>query len=202
MAQYSRGEAHACIELRYGGTIHVMQESKSNAPFKPLGSHLRYLREQIQESVAEVSGAVEIDMDALERFEQGLERPSEDILMLLINHFNIQDNEAVQLWEMAGYEDGKNDRFNLSADMMAGKPMMLLMAMDMRTMYSDGVQVQAGKTGVTMNFTHGKQPVARVGMSREQAEVVLHALQTALLKSTYLDGPRLLPPSTEPDSSK
>ena len=69
-----------------------MQESKSNAPFKPLGSHLRYLREQIQESVAEVSGAVEIDMDALERFEQGVERPSEDILMLLINHFNIQDN--------------------------------------------------------------------------------------------------------------
>ena len=121
--------------------------------------------------------------------------------MLLINHFNIQDNEAVQLWEMAGYEDSKNDRFGLPADMLAGKPMMLLMAMDMRTMYSDGIQIQAGKTGVTMNFTHGKQPVSRVGMSREQAEVVLHALQTALLKSTYLDGPRLLPPATEQDSS-
>ncbi|MEO6513337.1 MAG: helix-turn-helix transcriptional regulator [Candidatus Saccharimonadales bacterium] len=179
-----------------------MQESKSNTPFKPLGSHLRYLREQTQESVAEVSGAVEIDMDKLERFEQGLERPSEDILMLLINHFDIQDNEAVQLWEMAGYEDAKSERFGLNADVLGGKPMMILMAMDMRTMYSDGIQVNASKNGVTMNFTHGKQPVSRVGMSREQAEVVLHALQSALLKSQYLGGPRLLPPSFEADTSK
>jgi hypothetical protein len=177
-----------------------MQESKPNTPFKPLGSHLRYLREQTEESVAEVSGAVEIDIDELERFEQGLERPSEDILMLLINHFNIQDNEAVQLWEMAGYEDTKHT-FGLNADML-GKPMMVLMAMDMRTMYSDGIQINAGKHGVTMNFTHGKQPVSRVGMSREQAHVVLQALQTALLKSQYLDGPRLLPPSTGTDTLK
>lgn len=174
-----------------------MQESKSNAPFKPLGSHLRYLREQTQESVAEVSGAVEIDIDELERFEQGVERPSEDILMLLINHFDMQDNEAVRLWEMAGYEDSKGDHFGLSADLM-GKPLMVVMAMDMRTMYSDGIQVQATKQGVTLNFTHGKQPVSRVGMSREQAEVVLRSLQTALLKSHYLGGPRLLPPPTDP----
>lgn len=179
-----------------------MQEPKSSTPFKPLGSHLRYLREQIQESVAEVSGAVEIDMDELERIEQGVERPSEDILMLLINHFDIQDNEAVQLWEMAGYEDAKSERFGLPPEML-GKPMMVLMAMDMRTLYSDGIQISTTKHGVTMNFSHAKQPVARVGMSREQAEVVLHALQTALLKSKYLDGPRLLPPSSsEADRSK
>lgn len=175
-----------------------MQESKSNTPFKPLGSHLRYLREQVEESVAEVSGAVEIDIDELERFEQGLDRPSEDILMLLINHFDIQDNEAVQLWEMAGYEENKHDRFGLTADML-NKPMMVLMAMDMRTMYSDGVYISASQKGVTLNFTHGKQPVSRVGMSREQAEVVLNALQTALLKSQYLGGPRLLPPPAQPD---
>ena len=172
-----------------------MNEHKSNTPFKPLGSHLRYLREQIKESVAEVSGAVEIDIDELERIEQGLERPSEDILMLLINHFDIQDHEAVQLWEMAGYEDAKTERFGMPTD-LTGKPMMILMAMDMRTMYSDGIQIQANKHGVTMNFTHGKQPVSRVGMSREQAEVVLQALQTALLKSHY-DGPRLLPPPAD-----
>jgi transcriptional regulator with XRE-family HTH domain len=176
-----------------------MNEHKSNTPFKPLGSHLRYLREQIQESVAEVSGAVEIDIDELERIEQGMERPSEDILMLLINHFDIQDHEAVQLWEMAGYEDAKSERFGLPTD-ASGKPMMILMAMDMRTMYSDGIQVQANKHGVTMNFTHGKQPVSRVGMSREQAEIVLQALQTALLRSQYEGPRRLLPPQS--DTSK
>lgn len=174
----------------------MMQESTSNLPFRPLGNHLRYLREQIEESVAEVSGAVEIEIEKLERIEQGVERPSEDILMLLINHFNMQDNEAVQLWELAGYEDAKGERFQLPSDML-GKPMMVLLAMDMRIMYSDGIQVSAIKQGVTLNFTQGKgQPVSRVGMSREQAEVVLSTLQTALLKSQYLDGPRQLPPTT------
>lgn len=176
-----------------------MQEPTFNAPYSSLGKHLRYLREQIQESVAEVSGAVEIDIDKMERIEQGTERPSEDILMLLINHFNMQDNEAVQLWELAGYED-RTDKFQLPGD-MAGKPLLVLMAMDVRTMYSDGVQITANGGGVTMNFTHGApgkaMPVARVGMSREQAEAVLQTLQTALLKSKYMDGPRQLPPSTE-----
>lgn len=178
-----------------------MQEPTSNAPYSPLGRHLRYLREQIQESVAEVSGAVEIDIDKLERIEQGRERPSEDILMLLINHFNMQDSEAVQLWELAGYED-RADKFSLplSGD-LSNKPIMLLLAMDLRTMYSDGVQITANKVGVTMNFTQGNvergMPVARVGMSREQAEAVLQTLQTALLKSKYMDGPRQLPPPTD-----
>jgi len=174
-----------------------MQESTSNLPFRPLGNHLRYLREQIQESVAEVSGAVEIEIEKLERIEQGVERPSEDILMLLISHFNMQDHEAVQLWELAGYEDAKGDKFQLPSDML-GKPMMVLLAMDMRIMYSDGIQVSATKQGVTMNFTQGKdQPVSRIGMSREQAAMVLRTLQVALLKSQYPDSPPQLPPTTD-----
>lgn len=194
--------AHACNASTRSGTIYSMQE---HSPFSPLGKHLRYLREQIKESVAEVSGAVEIDIDALERIEQGKERPSEDILMLLINHFNMQDNEAVQLWELAGYED-RGDKFSMPSE-FASKPMMVLLAMDVRTMYSDGVQVTANGSGVTMNFTQGNSekavPVAKVGMSREQAEAVLRTLQTALLKSQYMNGPHLLPPpSTSTDDSK
>jgi transcriptional regulator with XRE-family HTH domain len=174
-----------------------MHDSTANPPYKPLGNHLRYLREQTQESVAEVSGAVEIDIDVLERIEQGKERPPEDILMLLINHFNMQDNEAVQLWELAGYEDIKGEKFLLPTDMI-GKPMMVLLAMDMRIMYSDGIQASVNKSGVTLNFTQGKgQPVARVGMSLEQANVVLQTLQTALLKEKYLSSRRLLPPPSD-----
>ena len=56
-------------------------ESKS-LPFQPLGGHLKYLREQSHQSLAEVSGAVEIDESALERIEAGLERPAEDVLLL------------------------------------------------------------------------------------------------------------------------
>jgi transcriptional regulator with XRE-family HTH domain len=170
-----------------------MKFGDSLPPFRPLGSHLKYLREQLHESVAEVSGAVEIDVDDLERIEQGVERPSEDVLMLLINHFDMQDNEAVQLWELAGYESDKGDSSKLS-----GKPLMVLLAMDMRTMYTDHVAIEATKTGVTMNFSAGKDHiVSRVGMSHDQAKEVLHVLQTALLKSQYLKGPKRLPPGTK-----
>jgi len=44
--------------------------SEQHVPFKTLGSHLKYLREQSSESLAEVSGAVEIDESMLEDIER------------------------------------------------------------------------------------------------------------------------------------
>lgn len=151
------------------------------------------MRERLQESVAEVSGAVEIDEDKLERFEQGIERPSEEILMLLMSHFNMQDTEAVQIWELAGYDRnlGPDISTGLPADdFNAAKPMVMLLAIDVRTQYTDGVDITADRAGVTLSFTQqaGKgaaQPVARVGMSIEQAEAVSLALQQALLRARY-----------------
>ena len=74
-----------------------MQEPKRQTPFRTLGSHLKDLRESRRKSLDEVSGAIEIDTDTLERIEIGEERPSEDLLMLLINYFDLQDHEAVKL---------------------------------------------------------------------------------------------------------
>ena len=68
--------------------------SESPAPFMSLGNHLKYVREQARQSLAEVSGAVEIDEAYLQRIEAGVERPAEDILLLLISHFGVKDREA------------------------------------------------------------------------------------------------------------
>jgi hypothetical protein len=73
----------------------------------------------------------------------------------------------------------------------------------MRTVYTDGIEINANQTGMTMNFTQvsGQErpmPVARLGMSYEQAEQVLKQLQQALLKSKYLRGPKVLPPRAQP----
>ena len=85
-----------------------MSESQNPFPHKPphktLGKYLKSMRQKLQESLGETSGAVEIDVEQLDRFERGAEVPSEDILMLLISHFNLQDDEAVELWELAGYD--------------------------------------------------------------------------------------------------
>ncbi len=185
---------------------HKPQNSGANTPFKMLGSHLKYLREQLQESLVEASGAVEIETDMLVRIEQGVERPPEDILLLLIQHYDMQDQEAVQLWELAGY-DGDNSPHKLkidsnTADLLQNKQMVMLLAMDVRTMYSDGVDINVNPGGITLNFTQtagqGKQlPVGRIGMSHDQAALVLKTLEQALLRAKYMNHPHGLPPTSQ-----
>jgi hypothetical protein len=171
-------------------------------PFKTLGSHLKYLRENSSETIAEVSGAVEINEDNLERIEQGFERPSEEILMLLINHFNMQEHEALRLWELAGYDRSNHPEglgMSIQDEMQSGKTMIMLLTMDVRTQYTDGVEIESNDAGLVMTFTQAggngqAMPVAKVGMSITQAQAVCDALQTKLLKARYI-GQKQLPAS-------
>lgn len=185
------------------------QNGNARTPFYQLGNHLKYLREQLQESVMEVSGAVEIDSDDLQRIEQGVERPSEDILLLLIQHYNMQDQEAVQLWELAGYDgDDSPHKSKLDANtaaLLQSKQMVMLLAIDVRTMYSDGVDININQAGLTMNFTqttgdNQHMPVGRIGMSYEQATQVMKTLEQALLRAKYLKQQHL--PGTDSRSSE
>lgn len=172
-----------------------MSENKSQNPFKQLGDRLKTIREKLHESVAEVSGAVEIDEPTLHRIEQGHERPAEDILLLLINHFGMREDEAASLWQLAGYEQPQSrDRTNTNDDASNNRSAILVMAVDPRVIYSDGVHVTASNNGVVMAFsqasgTPNSLTTARVGMSREQAYAVIRTLQDALTRSE----PRQLP---------
>jgi hypothetical protein len=175
-----------------------------------LGNHLKYLREQLKESLLEVSGAVEIESIELERIEKGQVRPIEDILLLLIQHYDMHDQEAVQLWELAGYDsDHSPHKSKLEANtaaMLQNKQMVMLLAMDIRTMYSDGVDININQAGLTLNFTqttgdNQRAPVGRIGMSYEQAAKVLETLEQALFRAKYLQSNRLPAPSPKPDES-
>jgi transcriptional regulator with XRE-family HTH domain len=175
--------------------MEVVQEHQNLPPFKTLGTRLKYLRERSQESLAEAAGAVEIDADKLERIEEGVERPSEEILMLLMSHFNMQDTEAVQVWELAGYDRrlGPDVSMGTPEEILSGKSVVMLLALDMRIQYTDGVDISADKAGVTMTFTQAggngtSQPVSRVGMSLEQAEAVARALQHSIIHVRYGKG--------------
>ncbi len=164
-----------------------MNEKKQDLPFKKLGDRLKTIRQKMHESVAEVSGAVEIDEPMLQRIEQGAERPSEDILMLLISHFGMHDDEAAGLWQLAGYDQPRAHDHD-SDDTNNGKATILVMAVDPRVIYSDGVQVTANNNGVVISFSqnNGNQnplTTAKIGMSREQAQGVVRALQDAMVHS-------------------
>jgi len=165
-----------------------MSEKQQEQPFKQLGDKLKTIRQKLHESVAEVSGAVEIDEPTLTRIEQGKERPAEDILMLLINHFGMRDDEAASLWQLAGYERPRQQHDHESNDENNSRSAILVMAVDPRIIYSDGVQVSANRNGVILSFSqaNGRQApltTAKTGMSREQAYAVMKTLQDALSRS-------------------
>lgn len=165
-------------------------------PFGPLGAHLKRLREKRRQSLAEVSGAVEIDPETLSAIEDGTERPGEDILLLLISHFATKEDVATKLWELAGYSHDELPVKNAINDMHghAQSGVMVLPA-DTRIVYTDMVHVMVNNYGVVMNFMQsggpGNQPLAvsRIGMSREHAKSVLEVLQ----KTLSLQDPKTLP---------
>jgi transcriptional regulator with XRE-family HTH domain len=173
-------------------------------PFKQLGIRLKFIRQKLHETVSEVSGAVEIDEPALQRIEQGNERPSEDILMLLINHFGMHEDEAGGLWQLAGY-DQPSERLRdvYTSDAPNGRPTILVVAVDPRAIYSDSVRVEANEGGVVVSFYQQSNGSSRslsaacVGMSREQAKKLIVALKIALDRSN----PRMLSDGASRDNS-
>ena len=62
--------------------------NRPDKPFANLGKHLRNVREQASRSLAEVSGAIEIEEQALKLIETGQERPEEEVH----DHGNPEEN--------------------------------------------------------------------------------------------------------------
>ena len=175
--------------------------SDNERPYRTLGWQLKLMREQLSQTLAEVSGAVEIEAETLELIEQGRQRPNEEILFLLISHFDIKDPEANSLWELAGYTDAiimSKDELPLLTS-SHDKSVTIALPIDPRVIYTDHVHVNINDYGVVLNFLQNsgfsKQsfPVARVGMSREHARKVLDVLKQSLDQIEAPKQPKLLP---------
>lgn len=177
-----------------------MADIKPEQPFKTLGARLRGMRESLRESLAEVAGSVEIEIDMLTSIEQGSNRPSEDILLLLISHFAVKEDEATKLWELAGYDQSDTGIINLASDADGAiKNSVMVMPVDARIMYTDMAHVMINNHGVVMNFMQSAGPnnqplvVSRLGMSREHAESLLELLQQTLSQPTEAEPQKSLP---------
>ena len=164
-----------------------MDEQPKLGQYRSLGKSLKELRTRAHESLAEVSGAVEIDVKQLAGYELGHDKPAEEILLLLLSHFGAKDDEALNLWELAGYNMDKipvAHQANVDADQSSSKK-------DNRILFTDVVDVVVNNYGVVMNFMQntgkGEEPtsVAKVGMSREHAKSVLKILQLTLAQTEH-----------------
>jgi hypothetical protein len=117
-------------------------------------------------------------------------------LLLLISHFAVEDDKAAELWELAGYDqrsepEDRDDHGQQSSGNSRTQTLMVMI--DPRVMYSDSVEVVANQQGVVLSFSQASpqpgQPltVARIGMSRDQAKMVMGILHQALYD---IDNPR------------
>jgi transcriptional regulator with XRE-family HTH domain len=168
---------------------------RKGTPYQQLGRKLGEIRRRLQESLPEVSGAVELESEVLNSYERGEARPSEDVLLLLISHFEIKDDEADELWELAGYNNP-----SLSTDESGQMPTIVMVPMDNRIIYTDSAQVTINNYGVVMNFMQNglhNQPaaIARIGMSLEHAKSVLEVLASTIAKAESAKQPKQLPSS-------
>lgn len=156
------------------------------APYVKFGNRLKAFRQKAKESIAEVSGAVEIDAKALVNIEAGKMQPAEDIVLLLISHFSLKEDEALEMCELAGYPRAKASPTNLLADNKGAVQIAYVSGQDARILYTDIVHVNANKYGVVISFLQGLGPnnqpmaVSRIGMSHAHAKSLLEVLQQTL----------------------
>jgi transcriptional regulator with XRE-family HTH domain len=179
-------------------------------PYFKLGDKLKQFRERSKLSLSEVSDALEIDEKRLQKIEAGAVRPDEDLMLLMINYFNMLDQEALKVWQLADYDTELGDHLmfeeNVIDNTSQAKPVIVLIANEPKTMYTDGVSVGWNKAGLTMEFTQatpkGQISIAKLGMSYEQSVEVLKCLESAILKAKYTEKFKLLPPKIDQQNSK
>ncbi len=166
-------------------------------PYQALGRKLKAARVRKQFSIAEASGAIEVNEDLLQSIEQGKNRPAEDTLAVLLSYLDINDEEASQLWDLAGYRD-TDEIVDL------GQQVSMVLPGDLRVVYTDMVHVMVNDFGVVMNFMQGFGPnnqplaIARIGMSKEHARSVLKVLDKSLKQSEDSKKPKMLKPADKP----
>lgn len=144
------------------------------------GNALRTLRRRRHETLAEISGAIELDINKLDEIEAGKLQPSEETVLLLISHFSLKEDEAVSFWQLAGYDQS---RFGVYTEDNLNEQNAFVAPSDSRILYTDMVHVSVNNYGVVVNFLQGMgmdgKPlvVSRVGMSREHANSLIDVLQ-------------------------
>ena len=157
-----------------------------DAPFKSFGIKFKQIRTKAKESLIDISGAVETDVAVLEQVEAGITQPSEDLVLLLISHFALKEDDALKLWELAGYNQEKTGTASIGTDQDGNVQKAFVTAGDVRILYTDMVHVKSNRHGVVINFLQSlgvddhTMAVSRIGMSHEHAKSLLEVLQQTL----------------------
>lgn len=178
---------------------HKYMKKSEQEPFEALGARLKFLREQWQQSVSEVSGTLEIDESTLKAIEAGKTMPADELLDMLISHFLLTEDQAQDLRDLAAeHRDQTNEALLGGIEDMLMKQIVMYLPVDNRVVYTDAMNATVNDSGVILQFMqatpNGQQTaVSRVGMSREHAEKMLKVIRETLDQHDRSGGQKLLP---------
>lgn len=180
--------------------------NENGIPYKAFGDRIKFLREQWQQSLREVSATLEIDLETLQAIEAGKTLPEHEILDMLISHFLLTDDQADDLRELV---DMGQEKFGaipapIGIEDMLAKQVVMYLPVDNKVIYTDAMHANVNDHGVILQFMQqlpNAQPavVSRVGMSREHAERVIEVLTQTLSQHDQNKNKKILP-SSDPDS--
>lgn len=175
------------VETLNNGRRMECMGNQNHEPYAALGARLKFLREQWQQTINDVSGTLEIDESTLSAIEAGKTLPPIEVLDLFISHFLLTDDQADDLRELADTQrDNVTDALTSGIDDMLMKQIVMYLPTDNKVVYTDSMNVTVNNNGVTLQFMQqnpgNPQPavVTRVGMSRDHAEKIIEVLQNTL----------------------
>ncbi len=156
--------------------------------YQKLGEELKEMRQVAGESIDDVCDAVEIEAGLLSKIESGDQRPDEDILAMLLSHFDVEEIPAIRMWRLAGYDKEEENEASMSNDKEKENQLRINIPTNSPVLYSDMVQAMSNQYGVVLHFsqlTPNQQAtvVSRIGMSKEHAKSLLELLKQNLAES-------------------
>ena len=183
--------------------------NSSSPAYENFGKELKRIRTAANRSLADVSQAVELNPAEFSQLEGGHLKPSQEIVNLLINHFDLAISTASRLWRLAGYDqqlsfaavetdpsaNEADAEEQLEAFMTAEARPAFLAVNDNRAAYTDMFNIRANGYGLVVNFLQGFSQdspplsVSRVGMSLDHAARLAKALNETVLRVSRKDQP-------------
>ncbi len=174
--------------------------SENNQPYKNFGERVKFLREQWQQTISEMSYALEISENSLISIEEGKELPEPETFELIVSHFLLTDDQAEDLRSLAYIDQPKHSgKLPTLLDESMIKQLLVMTTIENRIAYTDGMHANVNDHGVILHFTQNnpgsKSPVtvSKIGMSHEHARKIIEVLEKTITEYEKNKLPKQLP---------
>ncbi len=174
--------------------------SENNQPYKNFGDRIKFLREQWQQSIEEMSYALEISESSLIAIEDGLELPEPETFEMMVNHFLLTDDQAEDLRSLAYFDQPKNSsKLPPLLDESVIKQLLVMTTTENRIAYTDGMHANVNDHGVILHFTQNNPgvknlvTVSKIGMSHQHAKKIIEVLEKTIAEYEKNKSPKQLP---------